>query len=109
MGQGNYERLAPAGYQSITATSSTAGAVTVTAFAASAASATRPEPSYAVIVPETAGIRWRDDGTAAVNATSGGAPLAAGQYMEYDGPIRSLSFISQSGSAVVHVSLYRTS
>ncbi len=107
MGTTHYTQLRPFAYQAISATSSTAVGITTTAFAASAASATFTTPQNALIVCETAAIRWRDDGTAAANTTSGGMPLAVGQYLEYDGDLRQLSFISQAGTCRIHVSLYR--
>lgn len=104
MAQANYVNLRPRGYQPISATSSTAVSITISA--ASAASATLPVPDYALISPETQGIRWRDDGTAPTAAVSGGFPLAVGQTLEYDGPVASLQFIAQAGTATVNVSLY---
>lgn len=106
MSTSNYIKVNPAGYQSISATSSTAVGITISA--ASAASASKPVPNYAVIVAETAGIRWRDDGTAPVNAASGGFPVAAGLPFEYDGPLAAIQFVSQAGTATVHVATYRT-
>ncbi len=107
MGTTNYTQLRPFQYQSISATSSTAAGISTTTFSASAASATITPPQLALCVPETAAVRWRDDGTAPTNATTGGMPLAVGQYLEYDGDLRNLSFISQAGTARIHVSLYR--
>lgn len=114
MGLSNYVTYKPVGYASISATSSTAVALSANFPAASAASATtaRPNepttPDVCIITPETAGIRIRDDGTSAVNAASGGYPLAAGQHMEYDGNLGVVNFVSQSGTATVHVLYYRT-
>ncbi len=113
MADSNYIAFEPAGYQSISATSSTAGSPSVLA-ATATSSQTRASqfisfPNYCIFVPETAAIRWRDDGNAAVNAASGGMPLAVGQYVSYDGHPSQLSFISQAGTATVHVLLYRAS
>ena len=105
MAFGNYIVLGPAGYQPISATSSTA--VSITIAAASAASATRTDPTFALITPETSAIRWRDDGTAPTAAVSGGFPLAVGQTLEYDGPLRNIQFIAQAGTSTVNVALYR--
>lgn len=110
MATSNYVRLTTSGYVAVAATSGTAVGLTGTwSLAASAASATLSEPNYCLIVPETSAIRWRDDGTAAVCAVSGGMPLAVGQYMEYDGNLRKVSIVSQGSTATVHVHYYRVS
>lgn len=115
MGQSNYTSYAPVGYISTTATSATAIALSANMPVAGAASATtaRPitvtTPDYCVITPETAGIRFRDDNIAAVNATTGGFPIPVGAFFEYDGQISTgASFISQSGTATVHILYYKT-
>lgn len=115
MGATNYTSYTPLGYVSVSATSSTAIALSANLPAAAAASATtaRPlqptTPDLCIIRPETAGIRFRDDNVAAVNAASGGFPIAALEAMEYDGYLTSgASFVSQSGTATVHLLFYRT-
>ena len=106
MAQTTYTPLAPTGYQSITATSSTAVSCTVpTPSNASTVTAS----NYAVFTAETAAVRWRDDGVAPVNATTGGFPLAVGALLQYDGKLSAIQFISQSGTATIHASYYRAS
>jgi hypothetical protein len=60
---------------------------------------------WALICAETAGVRWRDDGTAPT--ASVGQPLAAGQCFQYAGPLLTIQFIAQTGSPVLDVSYYR--
>lgn len=109
MASSHYVNLESRGYFPISATSSTAIALSASITAASAASATRPIPNYALIIAETQAIRWRDDGTAPTAAISGGMPLAVGTPMEYDGEINKFQFISQAGTATVNVTLYNAS
>ncbi len=110
MAASNYVNLESRGYFPVSATSSTAVALTSTyAQAASAASAWRPIPNYAVITPETQAIRWRDDGTAPTAAISGGFPVAVGQVLEYDGEIGKIQVIAQAGTATINVVLYNAS
>lgn len=80
------------GYQQITSASSATGL-------------TPPQgATLALIVPETQGIRWRDDGT---NPTASvGMPVAAGSYLSYDGDLNRIKFIEQSASAKINVSFY---
>lgn len=103
MAQANFVNLQPVGYQLTTATSATSAGLTV------------PTPStgqtaadLAVIIAETAAVRWRDDPVAngSVNGTSG-MPLAVGTYMIYDGVLQSLRFAAQTGTATIHVTYYR--
>jgi hypothetical protein len=80
------------GYQQITSLSS-------------AQSLTVPQgATMAVIAPLTQGIRWRDDGTAPT--ASVGMPVAAGAYLNYDGDLKRIQFIEQTGSAELNVSYY---
>lgn len=80
------------GYQQITGLSS-AQALTVPVGA-----------TMAVIIPETQGIRWRDDGT---NPTASvGMPIAAGSILSYDGDLKRVRFIEQTASAILNVSYY---
>lgn len=106
MAQGNYTNLESRGYLPISATSSTAVSLSTFIAAASAASATLSYPKYALILPETQAIRWRDDGTAPTAAISGGFPLAVNTPMEYDGELNKLQFIAQAGTATINVVLY---
>jgi len=60
--------------------------------------------TLALIVPETQGIRWRDDG---VDPTASvGMPVAAGSYLSYDGDLTRIKFIQQTASAKINVSYY---
>lgn len=61
-------------------------------------------PTIAIITPETQGVRWRDDGVAPTATV--GMPLAAGVTLQYDGDLRKIQFIEQSGSAKLNVSFY---
>jgi hypothetical protein len=61
--------------------------------------------TFAWITPETAAIRWRDDGTAP-SATVGN-PVSAGQQLVYGGLLASLQVVAQSGTATVNVAFYR--
>lgn len=66
----------------------------------------------ALIVVETAAVRWYDDGTHPT--TTDGMPLAAGSVMDYDvadglqsgATASTLEFIAQSATATVWVSYY---
>lgn len=59
---------------------------------------------FAIIVPETQAVRWRDDGT---NPTASvGMPLATGTALEYDGKLGSIKFIEQTASAKINVAYY---
>jgi len=80
------------GYQQITSLSSAAGL-------------TPPQgATMALIVAETQGVRWRDDGT---NPTASvGMPIAAGAYLNYDGDLNRVKFIEQTASAKLNVSYY---
>jgi hypothetical protein len=80
------------GYQQITSLSSST-ALTVPANA-----------TMALIVTETQGVRWRDDGVAPT--ASVGMPLAVGVSMSYDGDLKAIRFIQQDASAVLNVSYY---
>lgn len=61
-------------------------------------------PTIALIVPETQGVRWRDDGTAPT--ASVGMPLAAGVAFQYDGDLTKIKFIEQAASAKLNISYY---
>lgn len=61
-------------------------------------------PSFALITPETNGVRWRDDGVAPT--ASVGMPLAAGVTLQYDGDLKKIRFIEQTASAKINISYY---
>ena len=61
--------------------------------------------TIAEICVEGAGVRYRDDGTAATSSL--GVPVSAGSCFQYSGPLSSLSFTAQSGSPTIDVSYYR--
>lgn len=88
------------GYQQITSLSSSA-ALTVPSVDANGLSV---KPTIAIIVAETAGIRWRDDGTAPTATV--GMPLAAGVTLQYDGDLTRIRFIQQTAGAILNVSYY---
>jgi hypothetical protein len=86
-------RAEPMGYQQITSLSS-ATSLSVPGGA-----------KYAIICAETAGVRWRDDGT---NPTAAiGMPLAASSCIQYYNFLTSLSFIQQVSGAILDVTYYR--
>jgi len=58
----------------------------------------------ALVVAETQGVRWRDDGTSPT--ASVGMPIAAGAYLNYDGDLNRVKFIEQTASAKLNVSYY---
>lgn len=60
--------------------------------------------TFALIIPETQAIRWRDDGTDPTSAI--GMPLGPTGILEYDGDLRSIRFIQQAASAVLNISYY---
>lgn len=60
--------------------------------------------TYAVLVPESNAIRYRDDGT---NPTAAiGMPVAAGASITYDGNLAAVKVISQSGTASLNIAYY---
>jgi hypothetical protein len=61
--------------------------------------------NFAVIVPETQGVRWRDDGTDPDANT--GMLLTAGTQLEYSGDLSAIRFIQAAASAKLNVSYYR--
>lgn len=61
-------------------------------------------PTFALITPETQGVRWRDDGTDPTGSV--GMPLAAGVTLQYDGDLNKIKFIEQAGSAKLNISYY---
>ena len=93
-------RLLPLGYNQITALSAAVGlgqGLTNNAVPAGA--------NYAVIIPETQAVRFRDDGT---NPTAGvGVPIAVGQEFDYTGNLGAVKVIEQTASAKLNIAFYK--
>ena len=86
---------------------SSAGAGQYALAVATATSLTPPTgASIAEICVETAGIRYRDDGTAPTALV--GLPVAAGTCWAYAGPLSAIQFIAQTGSPTIDVSYYKS-
>lgn len=83
----------PLGYQQITSLT-TAQLLTVP-----------PGATYAVIVPDTQAVRYRDDGTPPT--ASIGMPIPIGTQITYSGNLAAIQFIQQTASAVLNVSYYK--
>lgn len=81
----------PVGYQQITSLSAAVG-LTVPANA-----------RWALIVPETQAVRWRDDANPTATI---GWPLAIAQPLNYTGNLNAIKFIEQTASAKLNVSFY---
>ena len=64
----------------------------------------RQMPTFALITPLTAAVRWRDDGIAPT--ASIGMPLAAGVTLQYDGDLTRIQFIQNGGTAELNISYY---
>lgn len=62
-------------------------------------------PTVAIIVPETQGVRWRDDGVAP--SATVGMPLAVGATLMYDGDLTKIRFFQQAATATLNVSYYK--
>ncbi len=62
------------------------------------------EPTMALIVADTQGVRWRDDGVAPT--ASVGMPLAAGVPLLYDGDLLAIRFIEQAATATLNITYY---
>jgi len=60
--------------------------------------------NFALITPESKGVRWRDDGVAPT--ASVGMPLAAGVTLQYDGDLSKIQFIEQEATAKLNISYY---
>jgi hypothetical protein len=88
------------GYQQITSLSAASGLTVPT----QAPDGSFQKPTFALIVAETQGVRWRDDGTAPT--ASVGMPLAAGVPLQYDGDLNKIQFIEQAASAKLNISYY---
>lgn len=61
-------------------------------------------PTFALITPLTAAVRWRDDGVAPTATV--GMPLAAGVTLQYDGDLTRIQFIQNGGTAELNISYY---
>jgi hypothetical protein len=61
-------------------------------------------PAIAIIVPESASVRWRDDDTDPTSTV--GMPLAAGVTLQYDGDLTKIRFIEYGGTAKLNVTYY---
>lgn len=88
------------GYQQITSLSSAASLTVPTVDL----NGLNCRPTIAIIVPEGAAVRWRDDETAPT--ASVGMPLANGVTLQYDGDLTKIRFIEQTGTAKLNVSYY---
>ncbi len=100
-----YRLQIPLGYQQFTSVS-TSSAVSLASGVPSTGSTGIPNGSTSVVIyVESAGIRWRDDGTAPTSSV--GNPIAAGQAFVYSGALPKLQFIGQTGSPTVNVTYYQ--
>lgn len=88
------------GYQQITDVSSSVGLTVPTL----APDGSNQKPTFALIIAETQGVRWRDDGTAPT--ASVGMPLTVGVPLQYDGDLSKIRFIQQAASAKLNISYY---
>lgn len=61
--------------------------------------------TLAEICVETAGVRYRDDGTAATALL--GLPVSSGTCFAFSGPLSVLSFTAQTGSPTIDVLYYK--
>jgi len=89
------------GYQQITGLSVAKGLTVPTR---DPVSGMNVKANFALITPDTNGVRWRDDGTAPTSSV--GMPLAAGVTLQYDGDLSKIQFIESTASAVLNVSYY---
>lgn len=62
------------------------------------------KPTFALIVAEGQAVRWRDDGVAPT--ASVGMPLPVGIPLQYDGDLKNIQFIEQTGGAKLNISYY---
>ena len=89
------------GYQQITSLSAASG---LTVPSIDPSTGLTVKANFALITPETQGVRWRDDGTAPTSSV--GMPLAAGVTLQYDGDLSKIKFIEQTASAKLNISYY---
>jgi hypothetical protein len=61
--------------------------------------------TLAYVTPETAAVRWRDDGVAPT--TTVGYPVTTNAQLTYSGNLAALRVVAQSGAAVVNIAFYR--
>ncbi len=88
-------KYVPLGYQQLTA-----------AQLASAVGLTPPAgATIAVLNPETAGVRWRDDFTSPTATV--GMLIAMDDFYEYWGNLSAIKFIAAIGSPLLNISYYR--
>ena len=88
------------GYQQITRLSSSTG-LTLPTTDTNGMSCT---PAFALIVAETQGVRWRDDGTDPTSSV--GMPIYVGTSLLYDGNLANLRFINTVAGGKINVSYY---
>ena len=62
------------------------------------------DPTMALIVADTQGVRWRNDGVAPT--ASVGMPLAPGVPLLYDGDLTVIRFIEQAATATLNITYY---
>lgn len=86
------EKHNPLGYEQITGLSAAKGLTPVAG------------ARFALIVPESQNVRFRDDGTDPT--ASVGMQLTAGTYLEYTGNLGRLRFIEEAASAKINVTYY---
>ena len=89
------QRYVPLGFQQLDAT----------ALSAAVGLTVPPGANYALLIAETAGVRWRDDGTAPTSSV--GMLIAQDATLEYSGNLSMIKFIAASGSPLLNVSYYR--
>lgn len=88
------------GYQQITALNVAVGLTVPT----KTPDGMNAKPTFALIIAESQGVRWRDDGA---NPTGSiGMPLAVGVPLQYDGDLTKIKFIEQAASAKLNISYY---
>ena len=61
-------------------------------------------PTFALITPLTAAVRWRDDGVAPTASIV--MPFAGGVTLQYDGYLTKIRFIQNGGTAELNISYY---
>ena len=88
------------GYQQLTSLGSSTGLTVPT----TTRNGLRTVPTFALIIAETQGVRWRDDQTAPT--ASVGMPLPVGIPLQYDGDLTNIRFIEQVAGAKLNISYY---